>query len=328
MHIQRYAAVLLLPLLSAGIACGQAGKIPAPQKEELLESAAPSHRGFLGVSIRDMRPSLAREMKIDTKTGALVTGVSDNSPAEKAGIKEHDVIIEFNGTTIDEANDLIRAVRKAAPDSRANIVVVRNTGRKVLQTTLGTLPQLRMLAEPEIPHMPRVRVRVFSGQGVHGLHLMDLNPQLAEYFGAPDGKGILVEKVDKRSAALEAGFKAGDVILRVGKNDVGDVEDFRNGLETYEEGDSAAIAIVRRGARLTLNLGIDEAEESGNFHFRSQKGLWHFDDDSRMFKLDNMRHEEILRELKEELRGVGREIRSRVDMLRNTVSRGLRQVAG
>jgi hypothetical protein len=176
---------------------------------------------------------------------------------------------------------------------------------------------------------------MFTGAGVHGLHLMDLNPQLREYFGAPEGKGVLVEKVGKRSAAKDAGFKAGDVILRVGKEDVEELDDVWKALEDYEEGDSSAVEVLRKGSRLTLQLEIDETDDMGSYFFRQHRGTGDDDDpmrifenESQMMKHDKLNLEKDLQKLKEELRSMGKEIRGRMDMLRKTLQRELRQVVG
>jgi len=347
MHTQRYIAAFVLPLLVMGMACGQAGETPVPQKEvqkqrqkEIQEAVTYSGSGFLGVSTKDMSPSLAREMNMSTKNGALVTDVVDDSPALKAGIAEDDVIIEFNGTAIDDAGDLIKAVRKADPGSKATVVVVRGTQKKTLQATLGKVPESHAFMfqgfprVPAAPHMPHaVHVRVFRGSA-HGLQLMDLNPQLREYFGAPEGKGVLVEKVEKRSAAKDAGFKAGDVILRVGKDDMEESDDIWEALKDVKGGDSAEVDILRKGSRMTLELEIDKDEDMDSSYFdwdqdsRHDDAIRIFKNESHKMKLDKLRLNEDLKKLQEELRSVGKEIRSRMEKLRNTLDRGLRQVVG
>jgi serine protease Do len=344
--------LLMLPLLIAGMACGQTGESPAPHRERsvfIMNSGSPEAGGFLGVSTRDVRPAIAKEKNLGSKTGALVTEVVEDSPAEKAGIAENDVIVEFNGKSIDDASDLIKAVRKADPGSKATVVVYRGTQKKSLQATLSKAPESRTftwtephgLVLPRMPHAPRVNVRVFAGAGAHGLHLMDLNPQLGEYFGAPEGKGVLVEKVSKRSAAKDAGFKAGDVILRVGKEDVEELDDVWEALEDYKAGDSSAVEILRKGSRLTLRLEIDETDDMDSYYFRRPAGTGdddhlermfedqsQFEKQSRMMKQNKFNLQKDMQKLQEELRSMGKEIRSRMDMLRKTLNRELRQVVG
>ena len=343
MLIHRYTLILLLPLVFAGSACGQDGDSPARTKEH-EKSIRSSDAGYLGVSTQDLRPSQAREMNINAKTGALVIDVVEDSPAEKAGIADDDVIVEFNGKPIDDANDLIKAVRKSDPGSKATLVVVRGSQKKTLEATLGSRPEMHTFVMPRIPHaprMPHVGVRVFAGASAHGLQLMDLNSQLREYFGAPDGKGVLVEKVDKRSAAKDAGFKAGDVILKVGKEEVEEPGDIWDALEDFKGGDSASVEVLRKGSRLTLHLEIDESEDVDSYYFRSHRGELdedalesieearrEYEEQSGLMKKQKFDLQRDMEKLKEELRSVGKEIRSRMDTLRNTLRRELKQVVG
>ncbi len=347
MAAQRFVVALVVPLLMVGMACGHAGEAPHPQKElkAIQEFEESSRAGFLGVSTRDLNPSLAKEMKIEAKSGALVTDVVEDSPAEKAGIKEDDVIIDFNGKTIEDAGDLVKAVRKTDPGSKATVVVIRGTQKKTLQATVGkrserefawqhgfTVPDIPRIAA--VPRMPRFHVSVFRGGSAQGLHLMGLNPQLREYFGAPEGKGVLVEKVDKRSAAKDAGFKAGDVILRVGKEEVEDVDDIWETLDDVKADDSAEVEILRKGSRLTLQLEIDEEEEMDVYRFRhrSERDDEHdvqiLKENSEKMKQNRFKLQQDMKKLQEELRSMGKEIRSRMDMLRKTLNRELRQVIG
>jgi membrane-associated protease RseP (regulator of RpoE activity) len=316
--------VLLLPLVISGSACSNAGEGPQHALKMKLRANADSRRGYIGVAIQDLRPAQAREMQIPVKTGALVTEVVDESPAAQAGIMANDVIVEFNKTTIDDAAGLTEAVRKTEPGTKTSVTVVRKDQRKNLQVSVGTLPAPRELAiAPEIPMPPmQMNMNIFTPGAVNGLVLMELNPQLAEYFSAPEGKGVLVEQVQKRSAAKEAGIKAGDVILRVGDEEIGSVEDVHGAMEGLNEGDSVAVGILRRGTQMTFRMEVDAAQATG-FFYRQHSG--HPASDMKVFHLDRLKLQNDLRHLQEELRSVGRQIRGKMDVLRNTIRREVRE---
>jgi predicted metalloprotease with PDZ domain len=317
--------MLLLPLLIA--VQSNAGEDPQHSGKMKTHAGTASHQGYLGVGINDLRPAQAREMKLSVKTGAIVNDVVDDSPAAEAGLMENDVVIEFNKTTIDEAADLTRAVRATEPGTKASITVVRKDQKKTLQVTVGTLPVSHSFALGTGVPMPPVHVNIFGSNTVNGLSLMELNPQLAEYFGTPAGKGVLVEQVQKRSAAKEAGFKAGDVILRVGDEEVAEVTDVHGALEGLKEGDSVAVSVLRRGTPMTLRMEMDGAPMNG-FYFRNGvRTIPHGSSDMKVFQFDQMRLQKDLQKLQEQLRSVGRDIRGKVDKLRNTVRRELRSVA-
>lgn len=317
--------VLLLPLVLSGSACGNAGEGPRREAKVKLRTAEDPHRGYLGVAIQDLRPAQAKEMKLAVKTGALVSEVVDGSPAAEAGILENDVIVDFNKATIDDAAELTQAVRKTEPGTKATVTVIRNDQKKTLQVTVGSLPEPRALAMATEFPMPPVHMNMFSGMNaVNGLSLMELNPQLAEYFGAPAGKGVLVEQVQKRSAAKEAGVKAGDIILKIGDDDIAEPGDVHGALEELKDGDSVTVSVLRRGTPLTLQMEVDGVPAAGFYFRHGTPAVPHGSPDMKVFKLDRMKLQQDLRQLQEELRSVGREIRGRVEKLRNTVKKELR----
>jgi serine protease Do len=317
--------VVLLPLILSGSASGVAGENPRQELKIRLRTAEDSHRGYLGVSIQDMRPARAKEMKLAIKTGAFVSEVAAESPAAEAGIMENDVIVEFNKTTIDDAAELTQAVRKTEPETKTTVTVVRKDQKKSLQVTVGSIPVPHELAMAAEAPMAPMHMRVFSSlNSVNGLTLMELNPQLAEYFGTPAGKGVLVEQVQKRSAAKEAGFKAGDVILKVGDDEIAGVGDVHAAIEDLKDGDSVTVSVLRRGTPATLHMEVDGAPASGFYFRHGTPVIPHVSPDRKVFQLDRMKLQKDLRQLQEELRSVGREIRGKVEKLRNTVKRELR----
>ncbi|HTY57331.1 MAG TPA: PDZ domain-containing protein, partial [Bacteroidota bacterium] len=242
MNIKVTAAALLLALAAGGTSRaqepgGNAGKTPG--------------RGWLGVAIQDVTPRVAREKNLHVKSGALVNGVTDESPAEDAGIKEHDVIVAFNGKTIDESDDLLEAVRAAAPGEKADITVFRGEEKKVVHATLGKAPKRDTGFAFRYPG-PMTRFRFFRSEGIEGLSLSDLNRQLGAYFGAPGGRGVLVEEVERESPGEQAGFKAGDVIIRAGSEDVETTEDIAEALEGHARGEKVEIGVLRKGEKVTL----------------------------------------------------------------------------
>ena len=189
MTIKVAAAALALSLALAG------GNSAAQGKGEEKQDSKTERHGWLGVSIQDVTPRLAREKELHVKSGALVNGVTEESPAEESGIKEDDVIVEFNGKTVDESDELQAAVRAASPGDKGTVTLYRCAEKKSLQVTLGKAPRRgysysfhgrEHIAIPPVPPMPRMHM--FRSEGTLGLSLNDLNKQLGEYFGAPGGR--------------------------------------------------------------------------------------------------------------------------------------------
>ena len=294
---------------------------------------------WLGVSIQDMTPSLAKSMKTKTEEGALVNDVVDDSPAKSAGIEDEDVIVEFNGKAIADASDLIREVKKVDPGTKVNVVVIRDDARKSFQVTIGTTPERPRahIYSYRMPHPPHIRM--FVNREALGMTLEELTDQLGEYFGAPDNQGVLVTEVEKESSAEKAGFKAGDIITRVGKKTVKDMDDIWDEVEGYKEGEKIDFGVLRKGAALTLSLEAGEMDMDPMMHWhRSPHSSMNYDFDSDGDCWDNwgngidiIINKEIQREfervqprldrLKIELNQMGREIKDRMQEFREKTRR-------
>jgi S1-C subfamily serine protease len=238
--------------------------IPAQEEEkQVIVRTAPGKQGYLGVQITDLTTEKGKELKAKAKEGAVVVAVTEESPAEKAGIAENDVIIEFNGRTIYDSEDLTKAVRRVPPGTSVTVVVDRKGQKKSLKATVGKAESMSFnIAIPRVPS-PRTLGFFYGRHSEYGLSLMELNPQLRKYFGAPEGKGVLVEEVQEGSAGEKAGFAAGDVILRIGSEPIEELEDIPDGLEDFKEGEKAEVEILRKGTQTTIALPIEEATTHG-----------------------------------------------------------------
>jgi serine protease Do len=304
--------VMLLPFLFGGMLTGHA----------MDEGQSETTRGWLGVTTSDMTPRLARSMHVKTNEGALVKNVMDDSPAAQAGIKEDDIIVDFNGKKIVDGDDLYDAVRKTKPGTSVVIKVSRDDQKKALKATLAKAPD--WFAGPTMPHVPVVpHIRVTPPRFVmstpvnsYGLLVSELNKQLGNYFGAPNGRGVLVEEVEEGSPADSAGFKAGDVIVKVQNDQVVHTHDIWDAMEDMKAGESASIEVIRKGNSEKLSLRIDETPRHGTW-YRSQS--FHIPD------FDNREFQHEMQHLQEELRKMGKEIESQTKDIGRRLREELRQ---
>lgn len=267
MTFQILSAAAVAGMILASTSCAQKEAAPAQNADVFVVTGG---RGpWLGVSIEDMSARLARRMNVKTEKGALVNSVSDDSPAANAGIKEDDIIISFNGKTIEDASDLSRAVAKSESGKAVDCVVMRKDGKKTMQVTPAPRPGSDLawaLGAPMALGRPG-HVRLIQG-GVLGLEVMDLNRQLAEYFEIPGGRGVLVSEVDRDGPGSKAGLKAGDVIVSIGANDVDDIDDIQWALSDRAEGDTVAVGYVRKGARRSAVVTVDKSAGPKVYGFR------------------------------------------------------------
>lgn len=261
--------VLVLLLATALLACGHSSERQSSHSTVVFIDN--KDRGWLGVSVDDVTPQFARRKNLKAEEGAFVTGVTSDSPAENAGIKEGDVIVEYDGKKIYDNNDLIGEVRRTKPGTEVNIAVVRDGNKKILKATVGKMPREPRVYSFNVPPVPRIHVEphisIMRSSTLYGLTMEDLNRQLGEYFGAPNGRGVLVKSVKRNSEAEKAGFKAGDVIVKIGKETIADVDDIYHALDGYKDGEKAEFEVLRKGSTQKLTLTIDEASERDfSFH--------------------------------------------------------------
>jgi serine protease Do len=173
-------------------------------------------RGQLGVAIQSVTSELAKEFNLPPdQTGALISEVLPKSPAEKAGLKEGDVVIEFNGKPVTDSRHLRLMVAQVPPDTKATLKVVRDGKEKSFTATLGELSDktaskgLRR-SEPES-----------SQDTLDGVEVADLNPQWRRQYGIPENvRGAVVTNIDPDTSSYSKGIRPGDVILEIDRKPV------------------------------------------------------------------------------------------------------------
>jgi serine protease Do len=285
-----------------------------------------SQRGWLGVSIDEVTRKLAQREDLKVTEGVYVRNVQEESPAEKAGIRQGDVIVEFDGRKVYDEDDLINEVRRSKPGTEVSLAVNRNGDSKILKATIERHREARTYSF-NVPVPPRVHVapRIFINRraGMYGLTMEELNKQLGEYFGAPNGRGVLVKRVERESEGEKAGFKAGDVIVKVANDDVTDVDDIWHTLDGYKDGEKAAVEVLRKGAKQKLALTVEQRRLS------ERRLEWDGNDDDVIIDLppdgDSHFHLEMDR-LKRELKEMGRELRDNMIELKHRLKRDLKNV--
>ena len=171
-------------------------------------------RGYLGVMIQDVNPALAKQFKLDEDKGALVGDVTPDSPAEKAGLKSGDVIIEFNGKKVTDSRHLKLEVARTAPGDSVPVKVLRDGHAKTIDVTVKELPGTEKLASNDTDKKD-------DNGTLNGVTVTDIDRGARQQFELPDTvKGVVVTEVDPNSAAAEAGLQPGDVIQEINRKSV------------------------------------------------------------------------------------------------------------
>jgi len=199
-------------------------------------------RGYLGVTIQDVDPGMAKAFGLGQGGGALVSDVSPDSPAGKAGLQRGDIILKLNGNEVAGRNELSLRIAEMAPGTVAHLQIYRNGKTQELNVTVGEFPEKAAAGQPAQG----------GGGAAIGLHVQNLTADLAQQLGLPAGTaGVVVTDVDPSSAAAEAGIRRGDVIQEVNRKPVRDVEQYRQALAGA--GNQPVLLLVnRRGTTIYM----------------------------------------------------------------------------
>ncbi|HEY7538579.1 MAG TPA: PDZ domain-containing protein, partial [Methylomirabilota bacterium] len=204
-------------------------------------------RGWLGVSIQPLTKELASSFKRGDTSGALVSEVIQGSPADKAGVKTGDVIVEFNGKKITRATDLPGLVADVPVGRDVPIVVMRDGVEQRLNAHIARLTD---------ESQPKVAAES-DGKGQLGLSVQPVTPPVARELGLKVKEGVLVRDVVEGGRAAEAGIRAGDVIVEVDRRPVRTLEDFKARLDKQAK-DAPVVMLVNRDGQ-TMYVAIPAA---------------------------------------------------------------------
>ena len=225
-------------------------------------------RGYLGVEAQAITPAMAKALALpdsigNPPAGALVASVSQDSPAEKAGIKPGDVITAIDGQKVASPHDLAVRVSSVSPNSDAKLSVVRNGSVEMVNARLASLGKDSSTAPGTGSDSSKP-----SGNGSIGVALAALTPDLRQQLGLDDSvHGVLVHGVRSGSAADQAGIKPGDIILGVGSHLVGSPKDAVNAVHAALKNDqTVALRILRdgRGAFVAVSPVAPDASSKGD----------------------------------------------------------------
>jgi serine protease Do len=209
-------------------------------------------RGWLGVSVQDVTPSIAKAMGLKEARGGLVGDVTPGSPASKGGIEKGDIILEVAGEQIDDKSDVALKIAQTAPDTALNIKLYRDGKERNVSITIG-----------EREDEQRDDYRSESGRpgALSGLEVEDLTPQIARQLDlSPNTRGVVVVSVDSGSAAAGAGLRRGDVILEVNRKKVATVSEYRRAVReaAREAGERPILLlIIRDGSTVFVAVESD-----------------------------------------------------------------------
>lgn len=263
------ASLLIFVLLSAPAVRAATGGHAGPQRPA----------GYLGIEFHDLTNEQAAALHLRDRRGVEVLLVDHDGPGASAGLQSHDLITGFNGHIVASGEALRRMIRETGAGVEVRLSVFRNGNPITIRTKLANREDVERRAWARL-HQPEPQPQGAAGvetsgmyaggpaatpphtqsfieRMVHGLSdgitVEAMQPQLASYFGVPDGKGLLVQSVEDGSAAAVAGVHAGDVILRADDQPMHSTSDWSKHLRAAK-GSAVALDVLRDHQRMTLTI--------------------------------------------------------------------------
>lgn len=276
-HLLMVVALVTLPVTLSNAAQNWSTDHPAATWVFPSEDGGASTNSYLGVDIADVTTERLSALKLKEEKGVEVTMVDQDAPAGKAGIKEHDVILTMNGTSIESGAQLRRMIHETPPGRVVTLGLSRDGQPMTVKLQLADKHQEFSFVGPkpgdihvQIPeiHIPDVDIPsmnmvVVTSSARSGLMVENITPQLGDFFGVKNGNGVLVRSVEKGSRAEKAGFRAGDVIVKVNEDSIHDTSDFTRAVHS-RNGSSVNVGLIRDKKEQNLTLTLPSRKESGN----------------------------------------------------------------
>jgi serine protease Do len=215
-----------------------------------LRASGKVTRGWLGVAIQPLTQELAKSFGLTGTQGALVASVTDDSPAGRAGVKPGDVIVTFDGKTVEGPRTLPLLVANTPVGRTVPVVVLRDGKRETVTVTVGNLADSREARAATGEKLPESRATEKLG-----LSLQELTPELAKQLGVQSAKGVVVTEVKPDSPAAQAGLVPGDVIREVNRMPVQGLQDVERGLARGQDSAQVLLRVEREGSQRYVVIG-------------------------------------------------------------------------
>jgi serine protease Do len=216
---------------------------------EQLETKGKVIRGMLGVQVQVVTPEIAKAFGMSEPRGAVVAEVHPDTPAEKAGIKREDIIIEYNEKPIKEMNELPRLVAATPPGTKTTVKVLRNGKEMTFPITVTELKEEQF--GKEAAEQPKEENTI-------GLVVEDLDARMAQHLGLKETKGVVVVEVMPGSAGSDAGLRRGDVIIEINGKAIPDTKNFQKVLAEQPKKSYARFLVKREGRTMIVAVELPE----------------------------------------------------------------------
>lgn len=199
-------------------------------------------RGYVGVSMQDVDEQMAKALGLKSTKGAVIAQVMEGSPADKANLRQGDVIIKVNGKEVENRDEIRKQIIPKQPGTEVELSLIRDGKEITVNVTLAEAPSEPIAAKEEAPSK-----KSFERLGIN---VITMNNDLATKFGVPNITGVLITEIDQDGPAFGAGLRQGDIIQRVGRVDVKDVTEFMSQVNKVSKGETILLLVNRKGSSL------------------------------------------------------------------------------
>ena len=208
-----------------------------------LKTSGEVTRGWLGVTIQDLKGDLAEYYGMKDKSGVLVASVVPGDPADQAGIKPKDIITEVDGKKVTTSRDLTNLAAKLGVGDTSTVTIWRDGRQKTLEVKVGKRPLTMAAASDQ--KQPETK-------GEYGFEVTELTPEIAQRYKIEETTGVIVVGVEPNSKAQAAGIQQGDLIIEVNRENVASVKDFKKLIDQHKKGDGVDLLVKRMNSGLMV----------------------------------------------------------------------------
>ncbi len=206
-------------------------------------------RGWLGVVIQEVTPELAQSFGLKEPTGALVSDIEPGSPAEKAGIRKGDIILKFNGKSINKVKELPTIVAMTPVGETVTVTILREGKTRDITLKVGKMP-----TEGTVAGGPQPQPGTPGAKSELGLAVEGITPTISQYLGLPDTDGVIVTTVDPGSFAERAGIMKGDVIRELNRKKIKNLAEFNAEMSNSSKTGRYLFLILRSGNTIFIAI--------------------------------------------------------------------------
>ncbi|MFH1080574.1 MAG: DegQ family serine endoprotease [Pseudomonadota bacterium] len=200
-----------------------------------LKSKGKVTRGWMGISVQDLTEDIAKSLNLNQRSGALISEVFKGDPADNAGLRPGDVILEINGNNIKDTHQLLILIASFHVGDKVRVKVLRDGQEKTFHVTVAERKDQQEIAK-----------ETGDGKASFGMTVQDMTPQISRQLGIPETKGVVVTDIEEGSPADEVGIQPRDIILQVNKVNVGSLKDYQREI-AKPAAKNSILLLIKRG---------------------------------------------------------------------------------